>query len=70
MVKGFVAGASLLGLVSGAVMVPSPAKAWWVRERYVAPLVVAPPVVVVRPVRVWVRPHYTRFGYFVPGHWR
>lgn len=48
---------------------------------YVGPRVVVgpPPVVVVpppayapvvrRPYAVWIRPHYDRFGRFIPGHW-
>ena len=67
-----VVAASALG---GALLVPSAAKAWVVAGPvYGAPVVVVPgyrppPVVVVAP-RVWIRPHYDRFGYFVPGHWR
>ena len=53
----------------------------WHPGYYGRPVVVAPPVVVVppppvvyapvarRPYAVWVRPHYDRFGRFIPGHW-
>ena len=53
----------------------------YVAPGYVAPPAVVvrppvvyapPPVVVVRPrpyFHHWVRAHYNRFGYFVPGHW-
>ena len=61
-------------VAGGAILAPSPAKAWWAPV-YGRPVVVVPgyppPVVVaVPPRRIWVPPHYNRFGYFVPGHWR
>ena len=59
-------GASLASPAAKALVVAGPVV-------YGPPVVVVPryraPVVVVEP-RVWVRPHYDRFGYFVPGHWR
>jgi hypothetical protein len=65
-----------VALVAGLGMLgsASPAEAYWWRGRWVGPVVVVPgpavPVFVGPPGRYWVRPHYDRFGYFVPGHWR
>lgn len=66
---------------AGAALLPShAARAWWDpygrwHPLYYAPrVVVAPPPpiyapVVRRPYAFWVRPHYDRFGRFIPGYW-
>ena len=70
------AGAALACAIGGAALVSHGAKAQYYAPGYAPPpppVYAPPPVVVVRPrpyyYHHWVRPHYNRFGYFVPGHW-
>jgi hypothetical protein len=78
MIKKTVLGLAVAALTIGAVMVPKPAEAYWVRGYgwgWHAPYVVVRPAYGYGPVRYWapghywVRPHYTPWGAFVPGHW-
>lgn len=84
MIKKALLGITVAVVAAGALLTPKAAEAYWVRGGYGygpgwgwrAPLVVAAPpyayVVgpVYRPGPYFVRPHYNRFGYFVPGHWQ
>lgn len=69
-------GAAVLAasVAVGALLAPSPAKAWWAPvygpRVVVVPGYGPPPVVVVPARRFWVPAHWNRFGYFVPAHWR
>ncbi len=66
----------------GAMAVIPSARAYWVAPGVFvapAPVLVAPPPVVVVPAprvvyapypgAIWIRPHYNRWGRFIPGHW-
>ncbi len=73
--------ALVLGTAGAALLPVRDARAWWDHwgrwhPRYIGPPVVVvppPPVVyapvVRRPYALWIRPHYDRFGRFIPGHW-
>ena len=61
----------MVAWVAGA----GPAEAYWVRGGWGwrPPVVfVGPPAVYAAPAYgpYWVRPHYDRWGRFIPGHWR
>ncbi len=67
-------GAVALVLVATAAGSRS-AEAYWVRGGWGwrAPVVVVGPPVAYGPpgyAPYWVRPHYDRWGRWVPGHWR
>jgi hypothetical protein len=73
--------AAFAGFLSvGTIVAASqPAHAYWTRWGWREPVVVLPrPVPIYGPPPVylgprpafWVRPHYDRWGHFIPGHWR
>ena len=68
-----------LGAAGAALLPMHEAKAWWDHwgrwhPDYRRPVLVVPPPPIYapnvrRPYALWVRPHYDRFGRFIPGHW-
>ncbi|RAI58125.1 hypothetical protein [Roseicella frigidaeris] len=72
-------------LLALPLLAPSPARAWWgpggwhpgpvwvvPRPVRLPPPLLVVPAPVYRPIYrpIWVPPHFDRYGYWVPGHWR